>query len=133
MHYYIGSGFNNIENVRRLRDLLTAQGHTHTYDWMRNARADSVDVLRDIGEKERDAIKNSDFVVILLPAGKGSHVELGIAIGSGVPVFLHDTTDSMTNVETTSTFYHVAHVVQLSGDLEDVPTQVDAYFSTKSS
>ncbi len=132
MYYYIGSGFNNIENVRRLRDLLTAQGHTHTYDWTRNARADSVDVLRDIGEKERDAIKTSDFVVILLPAGKGSHVELGIAIGSGVPVFLHDTTDSMTNVETTSTFYHVSHVVQLTDDLEDVPHQIDSYFSSAS-
>lgn len=127
MNYYIGSGFYNIENVRRLRDLLSAQGHTHTYDWTLNTRADSVDALRDIGEKERDAIQASDFVVILLPAGKGSHVELGIAIGSGVPVFLHDMTDSMTNFETTSTFYHVAHVVQLSGSLEDIPSQIDAF------
>ncbi|WP_445001729.1 nucleoside 2-deoxyribosyltransferase [Exiguobacterium alkaliphilum] len=127
MNYYIGSGFYNIENVRRLRDLLSAQGHTHTYDWTLNTRADSVDALRDIGEKERDAIKASDFVVILLPAGKGSHVELGIAIGSGVPVFIHDTTDSMTNFETTSTFYHVAQVVQLSGALEDIPSQIDAF------
>ena len=127
MNYYIGSGFYNIENVRRLRDLLSAQGHTHTYDWTLNTRADSVDALRDIGEKERDAIKASDFVVILLPAGKGSHVELGIAIGSGVPVFLHDMTDSMTNFETTSTFYHVAQVVQLSGALEDIPSQIDAF------
>ena len=127
MNYYIGSGFYNIENVRRLRDLLSAQGHTHTYDWTLNTRADSVDALRDIGEKERDAIKGSDFVIILLPAGKGSHVELGIAIGSGVPVFLHDTTDSMTNFETTSTFYHVAQVVQLSGALEDIPSQIDAF------
>ncbi len=127
MNYYIGSGFYNIENVRRLRDLLSAQGHTHTYDWTLNTRADSVDALRDIGEKERDAIKGSDFVIILLPAGKGSHVELGIAIGSGVPVFIHDTTDSMTNFETTSTFYHVAQVVQLSGALEDIPSQIDAF------
>lgn len=127
MNYYIGSGFYNIENVRRLRDLLSAQGHTHTYDWTLNTRADSVDALRDIGEKERDAIKASDFVVILLPAGKGSHVELGIAIGSGVPVFIHDTTDSMTNFKTTSTFYHVAQVVQLSGALEDIPSQIDAF------
>lgn len=127
MNYYIGSGFYNIENVRRLRDLLSAQGHTHTYDWTLNTRADSVDALRDIGEKERDAIQASDFVVILLPAGKGSHVELGIAIGSGVPVFLHDMTDSMTNFETTSTFYHVAQVVQLSGALEDIPSQIDAF------
>nr|WP_251136520.1 nucleoside 2-deoxyribosyltransferase [Exiguobacterium sp. s122] len=109
--------------------MLTAQGYTHTYDWTLNARADSIDALRDIGEKERDAIKGSDFVVILLPAGKGSHVELGIAIGSGVPVFLHDTTDSMTKFETTSTFYHVSHVIQLSDNLEHVPTQIDAYFS----
>lgn len=127
MNYYIGSGFYNIENVRRLRDLLSAQAHTHTYDWTLNTRADSVDALRDIGEKERDAIKASDFVVILLPAGKGSHVELGIAIGSGVPVFIHDTTDSMTNFKTTSTFYHVAQVVQLSGALEDIPSQIDAF------
>ena len=130
MNFYIGSGFYNIKNVRWLRDLLTREGHTHTYDWTLNVRVESAEALREIGEKERDAITVSDFVVILLPAGKGSHVELGIAIGSGVPIFLHDTTDGMTNVETTSTFYHLSSVNQVTGPLEDIPRAITAYFTT---
>lgn len=97
-----------------------------------NERATTIEDLWGIGTKEFEAIRSSDFVVILLPAGKGSHVELGIADGTGVPVFLHDSTDSMTNVETTSTFYHIANVVQLPCEFEDIPKQIHAYFSNSS-
>jgi hypothetical protein len=50
-----------------------------TYDWTQNSRAEDIPALREIGEKEKAAVMESDFVIILLPAGKGSHIELGIA------------------------------------------------------
>lgn len=129
MNFYIGSRFANIERVRALRDRLLSQGHTHTYDWTTNDRATSLEDLQAIGTSEFEAIRASDFVVILLPAGNSSHVELGIALGAGVPVFIHDATNRFDDVETTSTFYHLPHVTQLTGPLEDVPLAITTNFA----
>jgi len=41
----------------------------------------------------------------LLPAGKGSHIELGIAFGRGKKVYLYPAHEEFNNIETTSTFY----------------------------
>lgn len=130
MNFYIGSRFSNIEKVRALRNHLLNNGHTHTYDWTTNDRATSLEDLRAIGTNEFEAIKASDFVVILLPAGNSSHVELGIALGAGVPLFIHDATNRFDDVETTSTFYHLPHVIQLTGSLEDVPRAITTHFAT---
>ena len=33
MRFYIASGLENAETVSKLAKVLTAAGHTHTYDW----------------------------------------------------------------------------------------------------
>ncbi|MCM3280223.1 nucleoside 2-deoxyribosyltransferase [Exiguobacterium sp. MER 193] len=124
MRFYVGSSFSNIEEVRFIRDHLLAFGHTHTYDWTQNARAASIDALRAIGEEEVAGIQTADFVVILLPGGKGAHVELGIALGTNKPVFLYDLGDQMMNMEETSTFYHVDAVQRLEGPFYDLPHRI---------
>ncbi|MCT4784801.1 nucleoside 2-deoxyribosyltransferase [Exiguobacterium aestuarii] len=124
MRFYVGSSFANIEDVRFIRDQLTAFGHAHTYDWTQNERAASIDALRMIGEEEVTGIQTADFVVILLPGGKGAHVELGIAIGMNKAVFLYDLGDQMMNMEETSTFYHVDAVQRLGGPFHDLPHQI---------
>ncbi|MDL5376133.1 group-specific protein [Exiguobacterium mexicanum] len=129
MHFYIGSRFANIEQVRALRNHLINDGHTYTYDWTRNDRATTIEDLRAIGTSEFEAIKASDFVVILLPAGQSSHIELGIALGADVPLFIYDPANRFDDFETTSTFYHLPHVIQLTGPLKDVPQAITAHFA----
>ena len=124
MRFYVGSSFSNIEEVRFIRDQLMALGHTHTYDWTQNERAASIDALRMIGEEEVAGIQSADFVIILLPGGKGAHVELGIALGMSKTVFLYDLGDQMMNMEETSTFYHVDAVQRLEGPFNAIPHQI---------
>jgi predicted Rossmann-fold nucleotide-binding protein len=46
--------------------------------------------LKEIGQKEKNAVLESDFVVVILPGGKGTHIELGIALGQGKKyMFIH--------------------------------------------
>ena len=123
MRFYVGSSFSNIEEVRFMCNELIALGHTHTYDWTQNERAASIDALRSIGEEEVSGIQSADFVVILLPGGKGAHVELGIALGTNKPVFLYNLGDQM-NMEETNTFYHVDAVQRLEGPFYDLPHRI---------
>lgn len=120
MKFYIGSSFKNIDNVRYLSDKLKEIGLIHTYDWTQNQRASTVNQLREIGQSEKAAVIESDFVVTLLPAGKGSHIELGMALGQNKKVYLHSPNGEIDNFETTSTFYHLPEVENCKGNLDDL-------------
>lgn len=124
MKFYIASSFQNKEMVRYVSEKLTSNGYIHTYDWTKNERASTVEELKAIGTDERNAVIESDFLVILLPAGKGSHIELGIALGQGKKIFLYSPDEEVTNFETTSTFYHLSEVEIVIGTIDEFITTV---------
>jgi nucleoside 2-deoxyribosyltransferase len=86
----------------------------------RDAGTLTVGDLRAIGQHERDAVMSADVVVILLPGGKSTHVELGIAIARGKRTILHSPDEVVTNFETTSTFYHLPELEKCHGTLDDL-------------
>ncbi|MCQ1996498.1 nucleoside 2-deoxyribosyltransferase [Arthrobacter sp. zg-Y1171] len=123
--FYVASSFRNIANVRYVAQTLESKGYVNAYDWTRNAAARdagtvTLDDLRSIGQQERDAVMGADVVVILLPGGKGTHVELGIAIAQGRRIVLHSADEDIKNPETTSTFYHLPEVERCHGTLDDL-------------
>ena len=83
------------------------------------------ETLRTIGEKEYEAIKQSDVVIILTPEGRGTHTEFGIAIALNKKVYLchHDDTYFKCD-DNTSTFYWLTQVVQLIGNTEDIASKL---------
>lgn len=119
MRFYIASSFNNRSNVKELSQKLISYNFEHSYDWTINERANSIEDLSAIGTKEKEAIISSDFIVILLPAGKGSHVELGIALGLGKRIYLYSSNQEIYHFDKTTTFYHVAGVDTFVGDFEN--------------
>ena len=119
-NFYIASSFKNIETVRFVSERLRQEGFIHTYDWTINDNINSIDQLKDIGKKEIDAVMCSNFIVVLFPAGKGSHVELGIALGNGIKAYLYAQNDDINDLETTSTFYHVDGVSKCKGTIEEL-------------
>jgi hypothetical protein len=115
MKFYAASGFQNIKQVRHVARVLTQKGFIHTYDWTQNERADTLVKLQSIGEEEKQAVIESDFVVILLPGRKGSHIEFGIALGLNKRLYLYSPTDDIYNPAESSTFYHVSGVNKFVG------------------
>ncbi|MGD6776743.1 MULTISPECIES: nucleoside 2-deoxyribosyltransferase [Bacillaceae] len=122
--FYIASSFSNIEKVREVSSLLKNRGFTQTYDWTRNERANTLEDLKVIGSKELSAVLEADFLIVLLPAGKGSHIEFGIALGQGKKIYLFSENDDIDNFETTSTFYHLDNVEKIMGAIEDLVKRV---------
>ncbi|WP_423406824.1 nucleoside 2-deoxyribosyltransferase [Heyndrickxia sp. MSNUG] len=118
MKFYIASSFKNSEMVKVMAAQLKMEGFSHTYDWTINDRADSMELLASIGESELSAVRKSDFLVILLPGGKGSHIEMGIALGLGKRVYLYSLNNDIYEFDKTSTFYHVAGVTKFVGDID---------------
>lgn len=117
---YIASSFTNIDSVRYVSSKLVNKGYELTYDWTENERAASFEALTEIGQKERTGVKEADFLIMLQPAGKGSHIQLGIALGQGKRIFLYSPDKEIDNLKTTSTFYHLPEVKKCFGNLDEL-------------
>ena len=128
MKFYIASSYKNIDKVRYVSEKLKAKGFIHTYDWTLNENVSTLERLKRIGEEEKQAVLQADFVVVLLPAGKGSHIELGIALGNEKTIYLHSPDKEVDNIETTSTFYHLTEIQKCFGTLDELVEIISSKF-----
>ncbi|UCZ54830.1 group-specific protein [Bacillus shivajii] len=122
--FYIASSFKNINTVRYVSNELIDKGYIQTYDWTKNDRASTIEDLKEIGRQERNAVMKADFIIVLLPAGKGSHIEFGIALGQGKRIYLYSQNDEVNNFEITSTFYHLSQVEKCIGTIDELIKKV---------
>lgn len=133
MKFYIASSFANKDKVREAASILREAGHAQTFDWTANLRASSVEDLELYGTLEKKAVLEADFLIVLLPAGKGSHIELGIALGQGKTVYLLSESEELFDFEVTSTFYYLPEVRILVGKLRDNIETVQKFITQQKS
>lgn len=116
--FYLASGLGNIENARRFRDILVAAGHEQTYDWTAHGPVFSQGLgrLRTVASNEVDGIRRADFVVGVLPGGRGTHFELGLAHGLGKLVYVYSPRRELFEAHPEScAFYHLKEVGRYTG------------------
>lgn len=118
LKFYVASSFQNINQVRTLTNRLTQMGWQLTYDWTLNERADSAEKLQRIGLLEKAAIEDSELVLIVLPGGKGTHVELGLAIAGKKKILLYAPDHKIMDAEFSTTFYHLPEIEKCFGSIE---------------
>lgn len=99
-----------------------------TYDWTEHGsvQGDGEARIRAVAIAEAEGVMSADLVVALLPGGRGTHVEIGIAIGAGVPVLLLVTPEHEALHPRTCAFYHHPGVRRVHSDRELV-TVVEAF------
>ena len=123
MKFYIATSLSRMTAHQTVRDTLKKWGHEISYDWTLHGSVKSVsrERLREVASLELDGVSQADFVVVLLPGGKGTHLELGFAMARGKKVFLH-TEDSLVFElgPQTNAFYHHPDVTCLHCPLADV-------------
>jgi hypothetical protein len=111
--YYIATRLERAKDHNLVRDTLMAQGHEITYDWTTHGPVfrDGLKRIKEVAHLEMDGVSRADLVIALLPGGRGTHIEIGMALGMGKPVLLHQPTQSesydMFGATTeTCAFYH---------------------------
>lgn len=125
----MASSFRNLESVKYVANHLKSKGYSQTYDWTQNAKGKenqtfTLEELGNIGQKEKEGVLEADFIVIILPGGKGTHIEFGLALGRGKKIFLYSPNEEVNNFETISTFYHLEEVEKCFGTLDELLEQV---------
>lgn len=119
MKFYVGSSMKNCQQVRWYAEALEDEGWEWAYDWTEHTGEITLEVLAQIGQQEQRGIADSDVVIILLPAGRGAHVELGMALALGKKVFLCADSREDFSLENTVSFYRIPQIVQLLGSAKE--------------
>lgn len=110
MRFYISSGIENHTRVAELAAVLTGRGHELTYDWTEHGdiRHEGERVMSEVAFNELRAVRDAELLLVLLPGGKGTHTELGLAIATRSNkriIIWSETGAEFTEPERTCTFY----------------------------
>lgn len=125
MKFYIGSGFKNCELVNYYSKILEENGWEHTYNWAKNISNDeTIEDLIEYSKLEQKGIIDAGVVIILLPAGRGTHIELGMALALNKKIFLCSVTEDEFSIENTVNFYQLPNIVRLVGTADENINQI---------
>lgn len=121
LRFYVASQLAGAEAVKALAALLKREGHSHTYDWTTHGRChvpgagDQANIarMREVSEAEGVGVTSADVVVVWLPGGRGTHVEIGMAIAAGKRVILCSPTPLVNEEPYPSAFYFHPTVRQI--------------------
>lgn len=105
MKFFVSGKVGTEGNVRAVMKALKDAGHEITFDWTKIDQLrpydENAEASREAVLKESSGVKDADVLIILAhDRGVGMYVELGIAIGSGIPVRV------VTDVESRTMFFH---------------------------
>ncbi len=73
----------------------------------------------EYAKSEFQGIIDSDVVIILLLAGRGTHIELGMALALNKKVYLCSLTEEEFSVENTVVFYELPNITHLVGTADE--------------
>jgi nucleoside 2-deoxyribosyltransferase len=127
MKYYIATSLQRSTDHNLVRDTLKNFGHALSYDWTSHGSVKSVSIerLQEVAIFELNGVLEADFVIVLLPGGKGTHLELGFALGNNKKIFLHSEDRSLFDLgPQTNAFYHHPNLTLLCCPLAEVATTV---------
>lgn len=122
MRFYIATRLERAARAELVALHLINAGHEVTYPWWQHGAVGREGAARliQVALLETEGVRKADAVIVLLPGGRGTHAELGIALGAGKPVIVWDETHKAFNHDdSTCAFYWHPHVHQLRGSLSD--------------
>jgi hypothetical protein len=110
MKFYIATRLESHVAHNEVRDLLIGFGHEIAYDWTTHGPVwrSGVKVIADTAVAEIEGVRRADFVVVILPGGRGTHAELGMALAFGKPTLIASAGGAMLSAcpETCAFYWH---------------------------
>jgi hypothetical protein len=119
MKFYIASTLQNIDLVRIATYLFKQNDFYHTYDWTLNEQASTFEDMRFISDAQREGISDADFIVVILPGDKGTHVEIGMSLASKKRIYLYSPDEDIYDLERATSFYFLSEIRPFVGQFSD--------------
>jgi len=85
--FYCATSLTNSDQAKIMIRKLSDLGHQVSYDWTLHGRVTEPEKMFEICSNEVSGVLDADVLIVLLPGGRGTHIELGLALGANKPVF----------------------------------------------
>ncbi len=114
---YIATRLENHAKYGCVRDALACLDIGISYDWTVHGPVwtEGEKRIREVSILELNGVKDGDFTVVILPGGRGTHCELGMALALDKKVFILAETNEVLSMQgatpETCAFYHHPNVI----------------------
>src|ERR1700676_1642333 len=86
--YYLATAKDRGEELATLVEALKSHGWERRYAWNGEDEGGPAQ-FSDIAVKKLKGVADADVLIVLLPGGRGTPVEMGAALALGKPVLIH--------------------------------------------
>src|SRR5215471_18067866 len=86
--FYLATRKDRVPQAEELVTALKAHGWERTFEWSSH-EGEGTEDYAEIAVAELEGVRAADVLIVLFPAGRGTHVEIGIALALGKPVIIH--------------------------------------------
>ncbi len=128
MRFYIATRLENAAQHLQVARILTAAGWELTYNWTvhGSVKREGEARIAEVAMAEAAGIAAADIVIVLLPGGRGTHCELGMAIAlcKSIYILADPAAGFFAQDERTCAFYHSPTVRRVEGEILDLLEQV---------
>jgi len=89
-----------------LRNLLAKADIPQSYDWTVEGLQDTAEAHKQIASKCIKGVIDANLVIVLLPGGRGTHVELGAALALMKPILLYGDISWRKDTKASAFYWH---------------------------
>jgi nucleoside 2-deoxyribosyltransferase len=87
-NFYLSTRKDRLHHAAPLLKALKASGWNQTFAWTDQTSSDAA-AYAEIAKAELGGVHEADVLIVLLPGGFGTHVEIGAALALGKPIIIH--------------------------------------------
>jgi nucleoside 2-deoxyribosyltransferase len=117
--FYLATRIDRAAQAEKLLEGLESRGWERTFTWTSQeiARAEE---YPELAMAELAGVREADVLIVILPGGRGTHVEIGAALALGKPVILHAPDQKTLDTPYPCVFHYHPGVTLLISEVVDV-------------
>lgn len=119
--YYLSTRKDRSAEADSLSATLKARGWERTFTWTPDD-GEGPEEHAAIAKAELQGVRDADVLVVLLPGGYGTHVEIGAALALGKPVILHAPDQKTLETPYLCIFHYHPNVRLIVSEVLDIDT-----------
>jgi nucleoside 2-deoxyribosyltransferase len=117
--FYLATRIDRAAQAEKLLEALKSRGWERTFTWIGEDIA-GADKYPELAVAELAGVREADVLIVLLPGGRGTHVEIGAALALGKQVILHAPDQKTLNTPYPCVFHYHPGVTLLISEVVDV-------------
>lgn len=122
--FYLATRKDRAAEATAVAQALQARGWERTLDW--GTGDDKAESYTEIALAELAALRTADLLIVLLPGGYGTHVEIGAALALEKPVVIHARDRVVLETPYPCVFHYHPNVKLLVSDALEVGALISA-------